>query len=82
MQQTRLIILTIISVTLFIGGIILLLSNVVFWSLYFAVPSIQIGIVLLILVFEKASRQTLDERIEEEMLTQKNNPSPPTHKLS
>lgn len=81
MKQTRLIIITITAITLFLGGIILLISRVTFWSYYFGIPATQIGIILLILVFEKASHKTLDDKIEEDMLTSQSKQfSSPTQK--
>ena len=57
-----------ISICLFGGGIVLLSSRVEFWSLFLGLPATQIGIVFLILIFERLSKKSLDEEIEEEMI--------------
>jgi hypothetical protein len=59
--NTRLVLLSIIAITLFIGGIILLLSPMKFWSLFLGIPSTQAGIVLLIMAFEKLTKDSLGE---------------------
>ena len=55
MKQLTLILATLISITLFIGGIILILSQIPFWSLFLGIGAIQIGIVFLIFTYEKLS---------------------------
>lgn len=57
----------IISLGLFLGGIILILSPVGFWSYFLGIPAIQIGIVFIIFTFEKLS----SDAIEEELASQK-----------
>lgn len=71
MTTTRNILLSLISVSLFGGGIALLSSRVEFWSLFLGLPATQIGIIFLILIFERLSKKTLNEEIEEEMLRMK-----------
>jgi hypothetical protein len=59
--SSRLMLLSIIALTLFIGGIFILLSPMKFWSLFLGIPSTQAGIVLLIMAFEKLTKDSLDE---------------------
>jgi hypothetical protein len=63
----RIIISTTIALTLFLGGILLLLAHVPFWSYIVGLPSAQIGTILLILTYEKLSKHSLDQKIEQEM---------------
>lgn len=67
-MPTKVLLSTVIALSLFFGGIALLLSHLAFWSYFFGIPAVQIGIVLLILTFERLSKKTLNEEIEEEML--------------
>lgn len=55
-------IITTVSMTLFIGGIFLLLAGLPFWSYYFGIPSVQIGIIFLILSFERTMRGSFGNR--------------------
>ncbi|MBI2596000.1 hypothetical protein HYW46_04685 [Candidatus Daviesbacteria bacterium] len=52
----RFLMIMLVAMTLFIGGIILLLAKLPFWSYYFGIPSVQIGIIFLILSFERLMR--------------------------
>ncbi len=62
MSDTKQILITITSLALFFGGIIMLFFYPVrFWSYFFGIPATQIGIVFLIFTFEKLTRNTIDE---------------------
>lgn len=65
MQNNKLVLLTIVSVLLFLGGIILLLAHLSVWSYILGIPATQIGIVFLILTFEKLSSRSLDDDLKE-----------------
>lgn len=56
MRRLKLSLLVLVSVGLFIGGIVLLALRYPFWSLFLGLPSVQIGIVLIILTFDKLSQ--------------------------
>ena len=66
-QQTKLILITIIAVTLFLGGLILFFLKIAFWSLFLGIPAIQIGIVFLIYAFDKVSSAAADTEDQEEI---------------
>lgn len=54
MSLSKLILSTIVSLSLFVGGIIILLfSRIPFWSVFLGIGASQAGIVTLILTFEK-----------------------------
>jgi len=55
---------TVISLTLFVGGIILLLSQISFWSLFLGIAATQIGIVFLIFSYEKLSRNYVNNAFQ------------------
>ncbi len=71
MPSTRATLATLIALSLFVGGIILLLSHIPFWSFFLGLPASQIGIVLLILTYERLSKKSLHEKIEEQILKRK-----------
>lgn len=52
------------AVVLFIGGIFILTLRIPFWSLILGIPSIQIGLVLIIFTFDAIGRWTVEERFE------------------
>lgn len=69
MDNIKIILITLISLGLFLGGIVLLISHVSFWSYFFGIPLIQVGIIFLISTFEKLSQNVTKreiEKIEEE----------------
>ncbi|OGM27152.1 hypothetical protein A3D00_05575 [Candidatus Woesebacteria bacterium RIFCSPHIGHO2_02_FULL_38_9] len=49
--------LLVLSVIIFLGGILILSLKIPFWSLFFGLASVQIGIVLIILTFDSFIRQ-------------------------
>ncbi|GEM_PF-4337258 len=66
-MKTRLILSTTISIALFIGGTILLISPLGFWSYFLGIPSVQIGIIFIIFTFEKIldrSEEILEKKEE------------------
>ena len=63
MQKIRTILITVTSLTLFVGGIILLLSPIPFWSYFLGIPCILIGISFIILTFEKLSDDTIEKEL-------------------
>lgn len=69
MKVTKIILLTLVSITMFVGGISLLFSRIPFWSLLLGVASTQIGIVFMIFTYEKLStestRVTFYKHVEE-----------------
>lgn len=54
----------IVSLTLFIGGIVLLALRIPFWSFILGLPSVQIGIVLMIFSFDRLSRERIERDLE------------------
>ncbi len=67
MIAERLFLTTLLAITLFAGGIVLLIAKIPFWSLYFGLPSVQIGIILMILAFEKTSKEKLGTQLDNEI---------------
>lgn len=67
MVAERLLLTTLLAITLFVGGIVLLISKIPFWSLYFGLPSVQIGIILMILAFEKTSKEKFGHELDKEI---------------
>ncbi len=63
MKKLKLFLLVFVSLGLFIGGIILLALRYPFWSLILGLPSIQIGIILLILTFDRLSQEEVENEI-------------------
>lgn len=61
MNLPKLILATIISLSLFFGGILIFLGQVRFWSAFFGIASIQIGIVFLIFTYEQMSKNSTIE---------------------
>ena len=53
----------IVSLGLFLGGIVLLVLQVPFWSLFLGLPSIQIGIVFIIFAFDAISREEVGKEL-------------------
>ncbi|MFH0864332.1 MAG: hypothetical protein V1858_04580 [Candidatus Gottesmanbacteria bacterium] len=51
--------IAIISLGLFLGGIILLVIRIPFWSLLLGLPSVQIGIILIIFAFDRLSHEEI-----------------------
>lgn len=47
----------ILSLTLFIGGIWLLISKIPDWSLFLGIPATQVGIILLIFTFDEINKK-------------------------
>ncbi len=64
MINKRLTLSTLIAITLFLGGIIILFSHITFWSYFLGLPAVQIGIILLILTFEEISKRSLRSEAE------------------
>lgn len=64
MSKTRAILSVIISLSLFLGGIFLLALRIPVWSLLLGLPSVQIGIVLIIFTFDRLSREEVEEELE------------------
>lgn len=64
MSKTRAILSVIISLSLFLGGIFLLSLRIPVWSLLLGLPSVQIGIVLIIFTFDRLSREEVEEELE------------------
>lgn len=60
----RIFLTTATALTLFIGGLILLLFAGGFWGYFLGIPAVQIGIVFIIFTFEKLSREAIDDDIE------------------
>jgi len=52
------------ALTLFIGGIVILLFFGGFWGYILGIPAVQIGIVFIIFTFEKLSSDSMDGDIE------------------
>lgn len=57
--------LTIISITLFLGGLILLALRIPFWGLFLGLPATQAGTILLIYSFDRLSHEEVEKEIEE-----------------
>ncbi|MBI4100794.1 hypothetical protein HY439_03595 [Candidatus Microgenomates bacterium] len=53
------------SIGLFLGGIILLALRIPFWGFFLGLPAIQIGIILMILSFDRLSREEVEKEISE-----------------
>lgn len=64
MVKTYAIFSVIISLSLFLGGIFLLALKIPFWSLLLGLPSVQIGIVLIIFTFDRLSAEEVKEELE------------------
>lgn len=64
MQKLRTVLITVTALTLFVGGIILLISPIPFWSYFLGIPSILIGISFIILTFERLSNDTIEKELE------------------
>ncbi len=71
MKKNKLWLSTFIACTLFIGGIILFIQKVPFWSVFLGIPAIQLGIVFLIFTFEKSSTEGIDDEETKEIHTVK-----------
>lgn len=70
MSQTKLILSAVVALTLFIGGLVLFFLRISFWSLFLGIPSIQIGIIFLIYVFDKVSTSAIDQEDKEDQQVQ------------
>ncbi|MBI2034541.1 MAG: hypothetical protein HYT11_02290 [Candidatus Levybacteria bacterium] len=66
MYKFNLIIATSVSLALFLGGITTLALHIEFWSYYFGIPATQMGIIFLILIFDKVSHITINEDLQEQ----------------
>ena len=64
MSKTRAILSTLVSLALFLGGIMLLALRIPFWSLLLGLPAVQIGIVLIIFTFDRLSQEEIEEELE------------------
>lgn len=64
MEKTRVVLLTAISLTLFVGGISILILQAPFWSLFLGIPSIQIGIILIIFTFDRLSQDEVEKQLK------------------
>ncbi len=65
MYLTKIVLSTIVALALFVGGIIILLfSKIPFWSVLLGTGASQIGIIALILTFERLSRETTADDAE------------------
>lgn len=64
MSKTRLILSTATSLILFLGGLFLLALRIPVWSLLLGLPSVQIGIILIIFSFDRLSREEVEEELE------------------
>lgn len=53
------------AIVLFIGGIVILILRIPFWSLILGIPAVQIGLILIIFTFDAMGRWTVEERLEE-----------------
>jgi len=51
----------ILSVVLFLGGLVLLLFHPPFWGTLLGVPAIIFGIVFIVLTFDKLNQLTLED---------------------
>lgn len=54
---------TVTALTLFIGGIVILLFFGGFWGYLLGIPAVQIGIIFIIFTFEKLSSESMDDDI-------------------
>lgn len=68
MLRHKLFLSTLVSVILFIGGILLLQLKLKFWSYFLGIPAAQAGIILLILTFERIWRKSVDKDISQQIL--------------
>ena len=59
---------TLVSIILFIGGILILQLKLKFWSYFLGIPAAQAGIILLILTFERIWRNSVDKDISQQIL--------------
>jgi energy-converting hydrogenase Eha subunit C len=66
MKLVPLLLFSLISIILFVGGIIILLSQIPFWSIFLGITATQIGIVFLIFSYEKLSNDSALESVLEE----------------
>lgn len=64
LMNMRLMLLSALSLVLFGGGIMLLLSGIAFWGALLGVPAIIIGIALIMLSFDKLEQPRWDEEKE------------------
>ena len=64
MTKTKLIFSAIVSLALFIGGIVLLALRIPFWGLFLGLPATQIGIILLIFSFDRLSQEEIEEELK------------------
>jgi hypothetical protein len=67
MELFKITLSAIVAAIMFIGGIILLFSNVPFWSLVLGIPATQIGIIFLIFSYERLSRESTFASLEGKM---------------
>lgn len=65
MDKLKLIIATSVSLVLFLGGIATLALRIEFWSYYFGIPATQMGIIFIIIIFDKVSQITINEDLQE-----------------
>lgn len=54
----------VVSLVLFIGGIVLLALRIPFWGLFLGLPATQIGIILLIFSFDRLSQEEIEEELK------------------
>lgn len=64
MSKGHAILSVVTSLSLFLGGIFLLTLRIPVWSLLLGLPSVQIGIVLIIFTFDRLSREEIKEELE------------------
>lgn len=55
----------IISIVLFVGGIVILALRIPFWGLFLGLSAIQVGLILLIFSFDRLSHEEVEKEIEE-----------------
>lgn len=68
MYVYKIFIATIISLSLFIGGIILMLAHIPFWSMALGIAATQIGIVFFIFTYERLSHESAVEELHRQNL--------------
>lgn len=56
---------TICGLVLFLGGLGLLALKLPFWSLFLGLPSTQIGIIFIILAFDKLSGEEMEKEVQD-----------------
>lgn len=63
MGKNRALLSVLVSIVLFVGGIVLLILRLPFWSLFLGLPATQIGLILLIFSFDRLSQEEIEEEL-------------------